>query len=103
MVTVTASTDTGRMDQRAQLGDLVFAEACSVVHAAGRLSEERALNSILSEFGGYGQASGLPSTTRSTPEPTTDQPRCNIAPFPQVTLLDRRLGRIMKPHPRKRQ
>jgi hypothetical protein len=24
---------------------------------------------------GYGQASGLPSTTRSTPEPTTDQPR----------------------------
>jgi hypothetical protein len=46
---------------------------------------------------GYGRASGLPFTTRSTPEPTTDQPRCNIAPFPQITLLDRRLGRIMKP------
>jgi hypothetical protein len=35
----------------------------------------------------YGQARGLPSTTRSTPKPTTDQPKCSIAPFLRVTLL----------------
>ena len=52
---------------------------------------------------GYGQARGLPSTTRSTPEPTTDQPRCGTALFPQVTLLDRPARMIMRPYPRKRQ
>ncbi len=52
---------------------------------------------------GYGQARGLPSTTRSTPEPTKDQVRCGIALFPQVTQLDRPARTIMKPHPRKRQ
>jgi hypothetical protein len=48
---VTARTYTGRMNKHAQLGDLVFAEACSMVHAAGRLSENERWNSILSEFG----------------------------------------------------
>ncbi len=52
---------------------------------------------------GYGQARGMPSTTRSTPEPTTDQPRCGTALFPQVTLLDRPARTIMKPYPRKQQ
>ncbi len=48
---VTTRTHTGRMNKHAQLGDLVFAEACSMVHAAGRLSENERWNSILSEFG----------------------------------------------------
>jgi hypothetical protein len=48
---VTARTHTGRMNKRAQLGDLVFAKACGTVHAAGRLSESECWNSIPSEFG----------------------------------------------------
>jgi hypothetical protein len=39
------------MDKRAQLGDLVFAEACSMVHAAGRLSENECRNFILPKYG----------------------------------------------------
>jgi hypothetical protein len=50
-VTVTAGTRTGRMNKSAQLGDLIFAEACSMVHAAGRLSGNECRNSILSKYG----------------------------------------------------
>ena len=50
-VIVTVGTRVGRIDKRAQVGDLVFAEACGMVHAAGRLSESERRNSILSKFG----------------------------------------------------
>ena len=49
-ITVTSRTDTGRMNKHAQLGDLLFAKACSMIHAAGRLSRKECRNSILSKF-----------------------------------------------------
>jgi hypothetical protein len=49
-VTVTARTDTGPMNKRTQLGDLVFTEACSMVHATGRLSGKECRNSILQKY-----------------------------------------------------
>jgi hypothetical protein len=60
------------MNERAQVGDLVFAEACSMVHAAGRLSGSECRNSILPKYGPSPYSPRRPESTRDS----LNKPHC---------------------------
>src|SRR5690349_10919132 len=67
-ITLPARTDTGRMNKRAQLGDLVFAEACSMVHAAGRRTGNEWRNSSLPKYGPSPYSPRRRESLRDVPE-----------------------------------